>query len=183
MPREETPSRKSEFVQHLQQHRARLFGYVHSLVHDWNHADDLYQQTALVLWTKFDEFDPDRSFFSWACGIARLEFANFVRSRSRQPLYFGDQLILLLGESQEDIPDAELDDRREALTNCLDKLPEPDRELLTECYQDSAGIHEAAQRRGRSSHSVYNSLRRIRRALYECISRTLTWESRPEWIR
>src|SRR5262249_19038975 len=121
MQREDVQSRKAEFVKHLQQHRSRLFGYVHSLVHDWNHADDLYQQTALVLWTKFDEFDPRRSFFSWACGVARLEFANFVRSRGRQPLYFADPLSLLLVEPLEEMTDDELEGRREALGLCIEK--------------------------------------------------------------
>jgi RNA polymerase sigma-70 factor (ECF subfamily) len=180
---EDVRSRKAEFAEYLRQNRARLFGYVNSLVHEFNDADDLYQQTALILWTKFDEFDRRGSFFSWACGVARLEFANFVRRRRRQPLYFGDHLCLLLAEAQEEVPDDELEGRREALTRCVQKLPERDRRLVTECYQDSAGVHGAAERRGRSSHSVYNSLRRIRRALYECITRTLAWESRPGWIR
>ncbi len=183
MHREDVQARKAEFVQLLQQHRTRLFGYIHSLVHDWNHADDLYQQTALVLWTKFDEFDPHRGFFPWACGVARLEFANFVRSRGRQPLYFADPLSLLLVEPLEEITDEEFEDRREALGQCITKLPEADRQLLAECYQDSAGVHGAARRRGRSPHSVYNSLRRIRRALYECIARSLNRESRAEWVR
>jgi RNA polymerase sigma-70 factor (ECF subfamily) len=183
MDDEEARLRKAEFVEHLRQNRARLFGYVHSLVHDLHHADDLYQQTALILWTKFGAFDRRRNFFSWACGIARLEFANFVRSRSRQPLYFGDHLSVLLAEAQEEMSDDELEGRREALSRCIEKLPEADRRLLTECYQESEGVHGAAERRGRSACSVYNSLRRIRRALYDCIARTLARESRPGWAR
>jgi RNA polymerase sigma-70 factor (ECF subfamily) len=183
MDREEAQTRKAEFVEHLRQNRARLFGYVNSLVHDLNHADDLYQQTALILWVKFDEFDRQRSFFSWACGVARLQFANFVRSRSRQPLYFGDHLSALLAETQDEMSDEELEGRREALSRCIEKLPEADRRLLTESYQGAKGAHGAAERRGRSVRSIYNSLRRIRRALYECITRALAWESRPGWIR
>src|SRR5262249_6845724 len=121
MDGEDAQSRKAEFVEYLRQNRARLFGYVNSLVHDLNHADDLYQQTALILWTKFGEFDRRRSFFSWACGIARLEFASFLRTRRQQPLYFGDHLSLLLAETQEEITDEELEGRREALSRCVEK--------------------------------------------------------------
>ena len=42
----------------LRQHQTQLFGYIYSLVRDLDDADDLFQQTSLVLWDKFDQFDP-----------------------------------------------------------------------------------------------------------------------------
>ncbi len=171
----------AEFATYLRAEQTRLYGYIHSLVRDLNDADDLFQQTTLILWKKFSEFDPSRSFFSWACGIARLEVTNFLRSRGRQRLYFSDNLNLLLIEAQEQVSDEELEARREALAQCVEKLRRRDQELLGECY-DSAGVHEAADRRGRSTQSIYNSLRRIRRALFECIARTLERQSRPGWL-
>src|SRR5262245_8757996 len=165
--------RKAEFARYLAENQARLYGYIHSLVPDLNHADDLYQQTALILWSKFGEFDPDRSFFAWACGVARLEAANFVRSLARQRRFFGHDLNLLLVEAHEEMTDDEQADRREALSRCVEKLAPADRALLTECYADPAGVHAAAARRNRSPHSVYNSLRRIRQALFDCVTRTL----------
>jgi RNA polymerase sigma-70 factor, ECF subfamily len=166
--------RKAEFARCLGENQTRLYGYIHSLVPDLNHADDLYQQTALILWSKFDDYDRARSFFSWACGVARFEAANFVRGLARQRRFFGHDLNLLLVEAHEEMTDDELADRREALSRCVEKLPPPDRTLLGECYADPAGVHAAAARRNRSPHSVYNSLRRIRQTLFECITRTLT---------
>jgi RNA polymerase sigma-70 factor (ECF subfamily) len=174
--------REAVFAANLRAVQARLFGYIHSLVRDLNDADDLFQQTALILWRKFDEFDPHRSFFAWASGIARLEAGNFLRSRERRRLYFSDQLGVMLIEAHEEISDSELEQRREALAVCVAKLRQRDRELLHECYQDDAGVNQAASKRGRSPQSVYNSLRRIRRALYGCIAHTLSQESRPAWI-
>jgi RNA polymerase sigma-70 factor (ECF subfamily) len=183
MAGEEGQPRKAEFADYLRQNQTRLYGYIHSLVRDLNDADDLYQQTTLIAWKKFGEFDRKRSFFSWACGIARLEVANLLRTRGRQRLYFSDDLSLMLVEAQAEMTNEELEDRRDALARCVERLRQRDRELLTECYGESSGVHGAADRRGRSSHSVYNSLRRIRRSLFECIARTLAQESRPEWIR
>jgi RNA polymerase sigma-70 factor (ECF subfamily) len=168
-----------EFAEYLRQSQTRLYGYIHSLVRDLNDADDLFQQTTLILWRKFGEFDRRRNFFSWACGIARLEVANFLRGRGRRRLYFSDDLNLLLIEAQEEMADEELEDRRDALARCVERLRQRDRELLNECYGESSGVNQAADRRGRSPQSVYNSLRRIRRALFECISRTMAQESRP----
>jgi RNA polymerase sigma-70 factor (ECF subfamily) len=182
MPTQNTQVREAEFAAALRAIQTRLYGYIHSLVRDLNDADDLFQQTALILWKKLDEFDHRRSFFSWACGIARLEVVNFLRSRARRRLYFSDDLNLLLIEAQAGVTDEELELRRDALARCVAKLRERDQQLLTECYEEPSGVHQAARRRGRSPQSVYNSVRRIRRALYECIARTLTHESRPEWI-
>ncbi len=173
----------AEFAEHLCRNQARLYGYIHCLVRNLSDADDLYQQTALILWKKFDDFDQERSFFAWACGIARGEIANFLRSRGRQRLYFSDDLSLLLVEAEAEMSSDELDDRREALSRCVAKLRPQDRELLGECYVGTAGVPEIASRHGRSPHSVYNSLRRIRRTLFECILRTLAQESRPGWIK
>lgn len=173
----------ADFADHLCRHQARLYGYIHCLVRNLNDADDVYQQTALILWKKFAAFDPERSFFAWACGIARGEVANFLRGRGRRRLYFSDDLTLALIEAQAEMSDDELEDRRAALTQCMGKLRPQDRELLAECYADAEPVPDVAARHGRSPHSVYNSLRRIRRTLFECIRRTVAAESRPEWAR
>jgi RNA polymerase sigma-70 factor (ECF subfamily) len=174
--------RKAEFAERLREAQSRLFGYIHSLVRDLDDADDLFQQTTLILWNKFGDFDRSRSFLSWACGVARLEVCNFLRSRGRQRLYFSDDLNLLLAEAQDEMAHDELEERRGALAGCVEKLRQRDRQLLDECYGREEGITEVAGRHGRSPQSVHNSLRRIRRALFECIRRTLDQRSRPGLI-
>ena len=167
----------AEFAAQLQRCQSRLFGYIHSLVRDLNDADDIIQQTTFILWKKYSQFDRHRSFFAWACGVARFEVANFLHTRSRHQLYFSDHLNLLLIEAQTEVEEAELEERRDALSRCVAKLRDRDRGLLHECYDDPSSIHGAADRRGRSPQSIYNSLRRIRRSLFECINRTLSQES------
>lgn len=162
---------RAAFADLLQAEQRRLFGYIHSLVRDLTDAEDLFQKVILILWNKFPEFDASKKFFSWACGVARLEAANFLRSRGRHKLYFSDELNLLLIEAHEEQGPEELHDRREALSRCVEKLRERDRDLLLECYSEASGVNRAAEHHGRSAQSVHNSLRRIRRALMECIAR------------
>jgi len=174
-------SRKQEFAECLRQHQSQLFGYIHSLLRNLSDADDLFQQTSLILWKKFAEYDRNRSFLSWACGVARFEIANFLRARSRQQLYFSDELNLLLIETHEALKHDEIESRREALAKCTAKLRASDRKLLEDCYREDSGVAVVAEKQGRSPQSVHNSLRRIRRALFECIRRTLAQEAKPEW--
>jgi RNA polymerase sigma-70 factor (ECF subfamily) len=165
-----------EYASLLRQHQTQLFGYIYSLVRDLDDADDLFQQTSMVLWDKFDQFDHAKSFINWACGVARFEVLNFLRSRSRKRLYFSDELNLALLEAHESLEQERLEERRTALAGCMKKLRQKDRELLEACYERSASFQDLAQRWGRSTHSIHNSLRRIRRVLFECVKRGVARE-------
>jgi RNA polymerase sigma-70 factor, ECF subfamily len=176
-PVDSAGDQRSEFAARLRQHQTQLFGYIYSLVHDLDDADDLFQQTSLVLWDKFDLFDPSKSFIAWACGFARFEVSNFLRSRSRQRLHFTDDLALMLIDAHEQLEEDEsLDDRRNALAECLKRLRARDHQLLDACYGRSVRIPEVAEGWGRSPQSIHNSLRRIRRTLFECVRRSLAQE-------
>lgn len=167
------PDRRAIFAGHLRQHRSRLFAYVHALVRNLADADDVFQQTALALWRRFDTYDPERSFLNWALGVARLEAAAWLRGSARDRLRFSNDLTAVLLEAFAALPDDETSDRRDALPGCVDKLADADRLLLTECYQRATDVAAVAARIGRSAPSVHNSLKRIRRVLYECIERTV----------
>ena len=166
--------RRRRFAALLAEAQDRLFAYIRSLVRDFNDADDLFQQTAVILWRKFETYDASRSFAGWAMGIARFEVSNFLRTRSRSRLYFSDELNLLLIEAHEELSAEEAEQRKAALAECLKKLRERDRALLEQCYAGEETIVECAERMGRSSHSVHNTLRRLREALYACIRQKLS---------
>jgi RNA polymerase sigma-70 factor (ECF subfamily) len=168
-----SPDRKAEFAERLRAHQTQIFGYIYSLVRDLDDANDLFQQTSLVLWDKYDQFDRARSFGAWACGVARFEVANFLRARSRRKLYFGDELNLLLVEAQVELEHEPLEQRRLALAECMKRLRRRDQELIEACYGTAGRVAEVAKSWGRSAQSVHNSLRRIRRALFECVRRSL----------
>lgn len=173
-------ARKQEFAELLTACHSQLFGYINSLVRNLDDTDDLFQQTSVVLWRQFERYDRKRSFLPWACGVARLEVSNFVRSRSRKKLYFSDELNLLLINAHEEIPSSELDRHRDALAGCVQKLRPRDRELLDECYSDTVNVSDVAQRTGRIPQSIHNSLRRIRRSLFECVNRALAQQGQGE---
>ena len=174
--------RKAEFTHYLAATQARLYGYIHSLIPDINDADDLYQQTALVLWNKFGEFDRGRDFFAWACGVARgggrelrapagppaaLPVCRREPAPGRGPRGMTDQRTGRPAGRADPV-------RREAARS----RPGAAHRVLPR-RADRRGVHAAADRRSRSSHSVYNSLRRIRKALFDCISRTLARRAGP----
>ena len=136
-----------EFAERLSSVQTQLYSYIYSLICNINDADDLYQQTSIVLWRKFEQFDRSREFSSWAFGIARFEVSNFLKKRSRQRLYFSDELTLQLLETQQrriengaSAPAVTTEERREILASCVQKLRISDQRLMSDCY-DNATEH------------------------------------------
>jgi RNA polymerase sigma-70 factor (ECF subfamily) len=166
-------SRKAEFAERLLRHQSQIFGFIYSLVRNLADADDLFQQTGLVLWAKYDQFDSSKSFVAWACGVARLEASNFLRARNRERRYFSDELNVLLIEAHAEIEQESPEEWRDALAECMKKLQQRDQELLQTCYGGEARIPEVARSLDRSTQSIHNSLRRIRRAMSECVHRRI----------
>lgn len=170
------PSLSSEqFVSLFVRNQASIFGYILSLLPKWSDAEDVLQQTSIVLWQKFDQFDqddPDSDFARWACGVARYKVLNYRKKQGRDKHQFSEQLLeIIADESLNSITN--LDAERRALADCLDKLQHRSRQLVRSCYEGSNSIKEIALQLGRTPNSIYKTLNRIREQLLHCIARTL----------
>ena len=66
-----------------------------------------------------------------------------------------------------------LDERREALVGCIEKLSLQDRNLLARRFAAGATTQSTAEQVGRSVEAVYKALAKIRLALFNCVNRTL----------
>jgi DNA-directed RNA polymerase specialized sigma24 family protein len=67
---------------------------------------------------------------------------------------------------------------REALLECLERLP-PESQLLLQARYDGSSVDAAAlaHRFGRTEQAVYSLLYRIRQALRDCVERRLRAEA------
>ena len=167
------------FVDLLVENQNGLFAYLFALLHSRDDAEEVFQQTSLVLWRKFDDFEPGTNFFRWAAQIAQFEVLNYLKGRRRSRLRFSDEVIEQLAVVTPEVEVDSADARRDALAACLDKLKPEDRQLVTDCYGNQVAVRELSVRLGRPQTSVHNSLRRIRTWLLGCVERTLAAEGRP----
>lgn len=173
-----TPAERDAHDQFLRlyvEHEEALRGFVRSLVPTLEDAREVMQETAAVLWHKFDQLDSPEDFRRWAFGVARLEALAFRRDRARDRHVFSEDLIALLeGEAARQAPRCDHEER--ALENCLEKLPAKQRLLAETAYAPGARIDELAREAGRTPMSLYKELQRIRMALADCIRRFLKQE-------
>jgi len=170
--------RQTTFEQLLCQHERQLFGYIFSLSRNLQDTEDLFQQTAITLWEKFDQFELGTNFAAWACTIARFRTLTFLERHKRQHLSLSEEAHAQLLAVEAETDPAELEERREALAECVKNLPEDQRELLLQFYAGERTAAELAEDRQRSTHSIYSSLRNTRGRLMECVQRVLARSDR-----
>ena len=87
-----------EFVAHLGMAQHAVHAFVLRLVPHWNDAEEIMQETNIVLWRKFHEFDPGTDFVRWACQVAYFEVLKWHRARSRDRLRLGEDVLNQLSD-------------------------------------------------------------------------------------
>ena len=168
-----------EFLGYYSQHQRQIHALIASLIPNPSDVQDVLHETTLLLWRDFARFDPQRNFLKWACGVAFNVVRSYRRKRRDLVLPLDDDLMALLIKERQSFSDT-LEDRRQALSDCLTKLRTADRQLVVSCYAGDDTIRTVAERMGRPVGAVYQSLGRIRRALMDCIQRNLKLqEGRP----
>ncbi len=166
-----------EFVRLFSRHQRQIHAYIGTVLGNAADVEEVLQETSIVLWSKFDTFDRERSFVKWACGIAHLQLLRFFRTHRRRMLPLDDHVIELLLADRQRLED-ELSSRSGALAECMQGLRAKDRTLVETCYRPGAKINRVAEDLGRSVDSIYHTLGRIRRTLLACIERRTAQEAR-----
>lgn len=172
---QDTNGRNEQFVKHWTRSEPRVFAYIYTLLPNWADAQDVLQETGVVLWQKLDDFTPGTDFVRWACRVAYFEVQKHRHRRHVRTLMLSESFVDLLAKRMSNSSE-ELQSLTDALGPCLEKLKTPERELVRSHYVLGATVESAAARTGRSTEAAYKSLQRVRRKLFDCIRRALRRE-------
>lgn len=172
----DSSNRHREFLRAFTTHEPAVRAFVRRLVPSRTDADDILQEVSIVLWEKFDEFDRSGSFKSWACGIARFRVLAWLRDKGRERMVLDSEVVELIAEESLRA-EPELEQQRDALEKCFEKIPNAQRDLLSQAYRRNASIQDVARTSGRTLSGFYQWLHRMRKRLLDCISRELAKET------
>ena len=162
--------KNAEFLRLMTEFQGRLFGYIFSLLGDPDRANDVLQETNVVLWRDSKEFVPGSNFKAWAFRVAHFQVMAFRQKQIRDKLVFEDDLLEAVAFGAREA-DESFDGRRERLSGCLEKLSAPLREMLRRRYAEGQSLQEIGQERGMTSNAVTQALFRIRQTLVQCVAR------------
>lgn len=162
------------FVDRVTSVQQGLFAYILALVPNVNDANDVLQETNLVLWRKREEYREDAAFWPWARTIAHYQVLAHVKRHSRDRLRFGEILMSRLAEEAAASEELSIDVEQAVMGQCIEELLPTRQELVEMRYGSDLRIAEIAQRTGRSPGAVSDALYRIRSQLADCIRNKLT---------
>jgi RNA polymerase sigma-70 factor (ECF subfamily) len=170
-PHDETENRK-RLMALMTRHQRQIFSYIYALVPNRYDAEDLLQETSVVICEKFNEFEEGTDFVAWACQIAYWRIRYSRQKYARSKVVFDQQIVDAIAQTASEMAE-ELDERHVALSHCLQKLHSRDRELLLTRYEPGCGVEEAARRSGRTLQTAYKALARLRKLLLDCVTTKL----------
>lgn len=166
---------EGEFLSLLAVEQRKVFSYILAAVGRRNAAEEIMQQTLLIMWRDFGKFERGTNFSAWGKKIAYHKILEY-RKRNVRVVFDSDVLQKVLEMSPKTSINS--DKRVEALGGCMRKLKESSRLLLTMRYNRKMSCKEISEAMNCPIQTVYKNISRVCIALKDCIDRTMAvWSS------
>jgi len=168
---------RSEETRLVMQHRTALYSYIFSCVRDHTDAEDILHDVCVIAIESFEQLKKKESFFPWVREIAFHQVLAHIKKKEKETP-FNPHVVAALADAVNQVEQKHSRlNFRDAMMKCLDKLPTQSRELIMMRYDDSeADIAGIASQSGKSVHSIYSHLKRIKTLLRDCVARQLASE-------
>ncbi len=164
--------RYSLFLKLFMEHQGRLLGHILRLMPDYTVAEDILQETALVLWQKFDTFEVDSSFMAWARQIAKNKVLDYIKkSKVRTIVQFDVEVIEALAAEE---PIANDNQYSLALQGCIERLEDKSKQLIRLRYIKRLKVKEIAGQLGLTPNTLSKYMSRVHCMLRRCIEEKMT---------
>jgi RNA polymerase sigma-70 factor (ECF subfamily) len=152
------------------EHRAAMWAFAKGLAKNPHLAEDVLQDTFVVICEKCAQYHHGTNFLAWARTIIRYRFLAAVDPARHRLVSVESEVLEQALAATESDGDA-LAERRDAWKDCLDRVRGRARKVLELRYRDGLGIAHLAERLRLSRNALYTLLSRARRALRDCAGR------------
>ena len=136
-------------------------------------ADDLAQDVLVSAMQQLSQLQDPSAFRSWLFSMARHKAIDSLRKLSRERKNNRELLdFMMTRQSISTLHQTEISDSpaiQQALSRCIEALPQRSQELLEAFYFQSESAESIAEARSQTSGSIRMALMRIRRSLANCI--------------
>lgn len=160
---------ENDIVRILLNERIRLTATMWSVVRDTHTVEDLFQELLIRAMDERERFSGDDQVVAWAKISARHRAIDYVRVKDGRSRILQENVLELLASQLDSQPDELLQSRLDALRECVGRLPEHSRSLVSMRYNEKMAGSEIATKLRRTRDAVYQSLSRLHRGLRSCV--------------
>src|SRR5438045_7703697 len=96
---------RKRLVALMTRHQRQIFSYIYVLVPKRADAEDLLQETSLVICEKFNEFKEGTDFVAWACQIAYWRVRYSRQKFARSKVLFDQDVVDVLAQTAGAVAD------------------------------------------------------------------------------
>lgn len=150
----------------------KLYAFILSLLADPVAAQDVLQETNLVLVRKAADFQTGAKFESWAYSTARFQVMAHLRDRNRDRIVLDETFAEKLAPEAEVMAE-ETEQRIRLLDVCIERLSASHRTMLHKRYRKESTMEDLADEHGKSISAIKQVLYRIRSLLAKCVQERL----------
>jgi len=173
--------RARELTLHWLKAQPVVEAFVGSVLRNRQASEDVVQQVAVTTVEKFETWDRECAFTTWAVGIARNKIRHHIRKQARDRHYFDDETVAMLAQAHTEIQ-SQASPMRDALAQCLKRLKGRGRKAVEMRYLREMSGDDIAQQMGLSRNNVFVILHRVRVELGKCIRQHMSKEGgRESW--
>ncbi len=156
------------FGQLVEKYQAFVFTIVIRMVKNREEAEEVAQDTFIKAYQSLDKFRGDSKFSSWLYSIAYRKALDALRKNKKnsnleliEDVTEGDCSVIENGLSF-----LESEERKEAIQNCIMKLPEQEAAIITLFYFEEQSIKEIAVITALSEENIKVKLYRSRKKMF-----------------
>ena len=146
----------------------KLYAYITYHAPNRNDSDDIFQEVAAALLTKFSEYEEGTNFLGWAISIARFKILSLIRDDTRMRILFDEADMDTFQDEALSTID-HVDEDAVYLKECLKKLPQRQHRLLHYRYNEGMTYRQIAKLLNVTMQAVCKATSRIHNSLLKCI--------------
>ena len=178
MSQEDQKNQYERFLQLFRRNEERIFGFILKLLPNFSLAEDIMQDTMMIMWRKFEEFEEGTCFAAWGMQIARYKIMEFHQQNKKHVVVrFNDEILGRLTTEDSDSSSGSKNRYLEALHGCVNKLQQQNREIIALRYLKEMSSKQISEQIGVSTNVIYKSIAKIHYLLQQCVEKTLSaWE-------
>lgn len=155
----------------------RVFAFSLNRLNDHAEAEEVTIDTLLEVWKFPQRFRGESRFSTWLLGIAHHKVIDRLRSRRNDHVPIDEHAESIADQAMRPDELAEAADQRRMLTDCMDKLPDDQRECLHLVLLEGLSLGEVAQIQTCPENTVKTRLFHARKKMKDCLGRLEAWSA------